>query len=183
MTEDSLSVQHMPKFTPKVSHNWGIEVTKWDAEGGPVYLPNGSPEKIKIQMCGAQFGDGTPQPHYFLEGHPHTGVFKGVPTILEEQGFGDMSKVIAKCKSFKCAAPEIDCCCHHILYNQPDFTHVETILETYCKNQGFQIFFLPKFHCKLNFIEQCWGYAKWLEVFTFVEVRHALFMTPSLLCL
>ena len=26
--------------------------------------------------------------------------------------------------------------------------------------QGIQVLFLPKFHCELNFIEQCWGYAK-----------------------
>ncbi|EDR12555.1 uncharacterized protein LACBIDRAFT_312113 [Laccaria bicolor S238N-H82] len=61
---------------------------------------------------------------------------------------------------FKCTPPAIDCCCHHILYNQPDFTHVETTLETYCKNQGFQVISLPKFHCELNFIKQCWGYTK-----------------------
>ena len=158
--EDSLSARRMPKFTPKVGHNWGIEVTKRDAEGKPVYLPNGSLEKIKIQMCDAQFEDGRPQPLYFPEGHPRAGVFKGMATILEERGFSDMSKVIAECKSFKCAPPAIDCCCRRILYNQPDFTHVETILETYCKNQGFQVIFLPKFHCELNFIEQCWGYAK-----------------------
>ena len=28
------------------------------------------------------------------------------------------------------------------------------------KSRGFQVIFLPKFHCKLNFIEQCWGYSK-----------------------
>ena len=34
------------------------------------------------------------------------------------------------------------------------------MLETIAQAQGFQILFLPKFHCELNFIEQCWGYAK-----------------------
>ncbi|KAJ8579338.1 hypothetical protein M405DRAFT_897044 [Rhizopogon salebrosus TDB-379] len=47
-----------------------------------------------------------------------------------------------------------------MLYNQPDFVAVESNLETVCKTRGFSVLFLPKFHCELNFIEQCWGYAK-----------------------
>jgi len=37
---------------------------------------------------------------------------------------------------------------------------VPSILEKHCRQQGFHVLFLPKFHCKLNFIEQCWGFAK-----------------------
>jgi transposase len=37
---------------------------------------------------------------------------------------------------------------------------VESLLETYCKSHGVAVIFLPKFPCELNFIEQCWGYAK-----------------------
>ena len=29
-----------------------------------------------------------------------------------------------------------------------------------CRGQGVEVIFLPKFHCELNFIEQCWGRAK-----------------------
>jgi hypothetical protein len=47
-----------------------------------------------------------------------------------------------------------------VLCNQPDFARVESLLKAYCKSQGVEVIFLPKFHCKLNFIEQCWGYAK-----------------------
>jgi len=130
--EDSLSARQLPKNTPKDGHNWGIEVMKCDAKGKPVYLPNGSLEKVKIYMGDAQFADGSPQPLYFPEGHPRAGVFKGMATILEERGFGNMSKVLAECKGFKCAPPAIDCCCRHILFNQPNFMHVETILETTC---------------------------------------------------
>ena len=66
----------------------------------------------------------------------------------------------AQCKDFKCAPGKIDCCCQRVLYSQPDFIHVESKLETRCKQQGFDVFFLPQFHCELNFIEQCWGFAK-----------------------
>ncbi|KNZ79979.1 hypothetical protein J132_08295 [Termitomyces sp. J132] len=34
------------------------------------------------------------------------------------------------------------------------------ILETECQACGFEVLLLPKFHCELNFIEQCWGHAK-----------------------
>jgi transposase len=47
-----------------------------------------------------------------------------------------------------------------VLYNQPDFAAVKSQLETVCEAHGFKVVFLPKFHCELNFIEQCWGYAK-----------------------
>jgi hypothetical protein len=80
--------------------------------------------------------------------------------ILQERGFGNMSKTLAKCKNFKCKAGATNCCCRRILYNQPDFAIVDSLLETICAARGFQVLFLPKFYCELNFIEQCWGRAK-----------------------
>ena len=52
------------------------------------------------------------------------------------------------------------CCCCQILYNQPDFANVPSVLKLACKALGVLVIFLPKFHCKLNFIEQCWGFTK-----------------------
>ncbi|ETW82079.1 hypothetical protein HETIRDRAFT_317206, partial [Heterobasidion irregulare TC 32-1] len=56
---------------------------------------------------------------------------------------------------FKCLN-DTSCCCYcRLLYSQPDFENVESILETHCQAHGFQIIFLPKFHCELSPIEQC----------------------------
>ncbi|KIJ64675.1 hypothetical protein HYDPIDRAFT_51337, partial [Hydnomerulius pinastri MD-312] len=44
--------------------------------------------------------------------------------------------------------------------DEPDFVNVESLLEASCRARGFDVIFLPKFHCELNFIEQCWGFAK-----------------------
>jgi transposase len=34
------------------------------------------------------------------------------------------------------------------------------ILEDHCEARGFRVLFLPKLHCELNFIGQCWDIAK-----------------------
>jgi hypothetical protein len=136
-----------------------VEVTKRNEQTNqPVHNEDGTLTKVKIKMTDANF-DGQPQPLYFPNGHPHAGTFKGMATILEERGF-DASKKLAECKGFKCRDANADCCCRRILYNQPDFVNVESLLEQACKSHRFRVIFLPKFHCELNFIEQCWGYAK-----------------------
>ena len=49
---------------------------------------------------------------------------------------------------------------HTNAFNEPDIQNVESILASDAKESGHQIVFLPKFHCELNPIKQCWGYAK-----------------------
>ena len=44
--------------------------------------------------------------------------------------------------------------------NHEDFKSEKTIVEKYCKENGVDAFFLPKFHCELNPIERVWGQAK-----------------------
>ncbi|KAG0696076.1 hypothetical protein DFH29DRAFT_758192, partial [Suillus ampliporus] len=69
-------------------------------------------------------------------------------------------KLCASCPGFKCNPHVEGCCCWCLLYNQPDFVDIKSNLELACGICGYKVLFLPKFHCKLNFIEQCWGYAK-----------------------
>jgi hypothetical protein len=163
--EDALSARKMPKNIPNPGKNWGVEVSKRDPiTGKPVYRPDRSIEKVKILMCDGRLENGKPQPLYFPMDHQDKklrGVFKGMAVILEERGFGNMSKVPAECKRFNCKPGETQCCCRRILYNQPDFAEGESLLETHCRARGiYAVIFLPKFHCELNFIEQCWGRAK-----------------------
>ncbi|KAG2071495.1 hypothetical protein BDR04DRAFT_1016009 [Suillus decipiens] len=161
--DNSLSARKMPKNTPKVGTNWGIEVTARNSSGQIIYGTDGKPTKIKICMGHGTFKDGTPQSLYFADGNARGGIFKGMATILEERGYGDMSKVRAECKpNFSCKPGIEHCCCRQMLYNEPDFTNVKSVLEMACEACRISVLFLPKFHCELNFIEQCWGHAKWI---------------------
>ena len=110
--------------------------------------------------------NGEVQSLYFSQEHPQAGLFKGMATILEEHGFSNAYKLKAQCgKNFNCKDTGTDsrCCCSQILFNQPDFVNVKTIVDETFNAQGFTIHFLLKFHPELNFIEQCWGYAKQLH--------------------
>jgi hypothetical protein len=49
-----------------------------------------------------------------------------------------------------------------MLYNEPNFVGVKSLLEIACEARGYHTIFFPKFHCELNVIEQCWGYSKWI---------------------
>ncbi|KAG2159587.1 uncharacterized protein EDB93DRAFT_1074222 [Suillus bovinus] len=142
----------------KGCRHWGVDAPVQDAQGKLICGPNCYTWPEKVRMADG-FHDGAPQEFYWPKGHKKSGLFKGMATILTEHGF-DVTKLKAQCKNFECAAGATDCCCHHILYCQPDFANVESFLETTCKARGFQVIFLLKFHCKLNFIKQCWSFAK-----------------------
>lgn len=161
--DNAISARKMPKFTPKEGTNWGIEVSERGEGGKIVYGPDGKPKKTKIRMGDGRLADGTPQSFYFPPDHPRAGIFKGMAVILEERGFKDAPNLRAECKGFKCdvwnpAYPA--CCCRRLLYEQPDFTNVKSILEEVCASRGFEVIFLPKFHCECSMIEPCWGHSK-----------------------
>jgi len=160
-SDESLLASKMPKNTSKPDQNFGVIVNIVGEDGKPVYGPDGKILKQKIRMRNGWFRNGTEQEFYYPDGHPKAGLFKGMAQILTECGY-DVSKKKAQCRKKFSACPENakDCCCRHLLYNKPDFVAEELLLGTCCKNWGFQVLFLPKFHCELNFMEQCWGYAK-----------------------
>jgi len=154
---DSLSARKMPKFP---SESWGVTIIAKDSTGKQIRDANGNTVKEKIRMVDARLPNGVPQPLYFPEGHERTGWFKGMAQILVERGYAGASHLPAECKDFKCPPDRTDCCCCRLMYGQSDFTNVESIIETTCRSCGFEVIFLPKFHCELNFIEQCWGFSK-----------------------
>ena len=157
----------MPKNTKAVGDFWGAIVLVLDSNGNQVYQrdTNGTltqkPQKMKVRMDDATFSDGSTQPLYFPDDHPSSpGCFKGMAVLLEERRLVMESKLWYECPGFKCKPGVMDCCCCCALYSQPDFVAVESLLEIHARVHGFEVLFLPKFHCELNFIEQCWGYAK-----------------------
>ncbi|KAG2058716.1 hypothetical protein BDR06DRAFT_1003904 [Suillus hirtellus] len=156
--DDALSARKMPK---RPSATWGVSITKKDDDGRPVIGTNGKPVKEKIWMKDAWLLNGDVQPLYFPDGHDKAGYFKGMAQILVERGYTNAPNLPAECREFKCPGGKSDCC-RQLMYTQADFANVESNLEATCHARGFDVIFLPKYHCELNFIEQCWGFAKCL---------------------
>ncbi|KIL57925.1 hypothetical protein M378DRAFT_188351 [Amanita muscaria Koide BX008] len=164
LTRNYPDEEHMPKLTPKDGTNWGVEVIARSEDRNIIHRQDGKLLKVKVRMGNGRLPDGSPQDFYFPPGHPCAGAFKGMAQILKEHdlGKGDPGKIRAECPKFQCTGDNPQCCCRRILYNQPDFTNIPSLLETFCSSHGHKVLFLPKFHCELNFIEQCWGRAKYL---------------------
>lgn len=155
--DGALSASKMPK---NISNKFLVEVNVHNEARQLVYSPNRKIMKKKIRMEDAQFADGSKQALYFEPGHPQDGLFKGMSILLEERGMITETKLLAQCKDFKYVDKEDNCCQRRTLYNQPDFVQVKSLLEITCEARGFTVLFIPKFHFELNFIEQCWGFAK-----------------------
>lgn len=136
--DDALSARYMPK-------NPG-----WNSQNAP-----------KNCMRSARLPDGSPQSLYFSSDHPtYPGQFKGMAQILTERNI-DIRGKLSQCTNFKCADLNASCCCRRILFNQPDFQEQKSALQEYIESRGHKAIFYPKYHCELNFIEQCWGRAKY----------------------
>jgi hypothetical protein len=88
------------------------------------------------------------------------GWFKGMEIIICERGLWPMAGLRAQWDGFKCEAGQTDCCCQRVMFSQPDFVAQKSHLEEYVTSRGHICDFYPKFHCKLNFIEQYWGAVK-----------------------
>ncbi|KAF9035602.1 hypothetical protein BJ165DRAFT_1562433 [Panaeolus papilionaceus] len=161
--EGALSALKMPKGPSAV---FGVDVNDLGEDGKLQYVTDGSILKKRVPMSNGKFSNGREQPFYFPSNpesdHPLAGQFKGMANILWERGFKNAHQLKAQCskKFTDCPPGRTDCCCRCLLYNQPDFAEGESILETDAKEFGYQLILLPKFHCELNPIEQCWGYAK-----------------------
>src|SRR6267154_885242 len=113
-------------------------------------------------MADVMFADRTRQSLYFDGSHEKAGLFKGMAVILEERGLVEESKLRAQCKNFQCLIPSgvngmAQCCCHRVLYNQPDFEAVESTLETVCKARSFLCYFYPSFTVNLTLSSSAGG--------------------------
>lgn len=157
--ENALSARKMTKGPSKT---FGIDVTVV-IDNKVQYQQDGKPLKKRVRMGPGKFANGEPQDFYYGSGQ-----FKGMTKILEERRkFDDqipanLEELRGECKGFKCipASGVQNCCQRRILFNQPDFQDQESMVEKRARERGYTVMFLPKFHCELNFIEQCWCHAK-----------------------
>lgn len=136
---DALSARKMPKNPSEgwLHHKEGPRMQS-------TVLPNGEIQHL-----------------YFDNDHPTMpGWFKGMEQIIHERGLWPEGGLRAQCEGFKCAGDQTDCCCHRLLFTQPDFVSQKSWLEEFIMLRGHLCDFYPKYHCELNFTEQYWGAAK-----------------------
>lgn len=165
-TKRPAGVPSASKMPMKPSDKFYVEVSVTNPVTGKlVYASDGKVLKEKVKMQNGKFADGTEQEFYYADTHEDptlAGKFKGMRTILEERKIDVRGK---KCQCGKTFPQKCDesktCCIRQILYNQPDFSGSRSQLEIFASTHyDIDVIFLPKFHCELNPIEQCWGYAK-----------------------
>lgn len=155
---DAISARRMTKNPARVFG--GLSVMT-DANGRPRFDEQGKLLKELKPMGGARFADGTIQNIYYPSDHPkYPDFFKGMTQILLERGYDNAGALKAQCNGFRCVPGAHSCCQRRILFEEPDFKGVNPIAVDFCKDRGFKLIFLPKFHPELNFIEMCWGFAK-----------------------
>ena len=106
--------------------------------------------------------------------HNASGVQLGLLSILRERGkhcqknpdgqytIHELNKLCNSCRHHtEKEDPTATCCLYGVLSKEPDFLEQKSWLsETVEKYPGCYIFFYPKFHCELNFIEMIWGWTK-----------------------
>jgi hypothetical protein len=96
---------------------------------------------------------------------------KGLEIILSERGLYPAAGLKGACPNAKSHTPANDCCCVRLLATQPDFAAECSALQHLVEGQvaipgttmttaRHHCFFLPKFHCELNWIERMWGASK-----------------------
>ena len=102
------------------------------------------------------------------------GVQLGLQSILRARGKDCMrlpdgqysgnqsNKLCNSCKNHtEKEDPNATCCMFGVLSNESDFKEQKSWLsETVQYYPGCNIFFYPKFHCELNFVEMVWGWTK-----------------------
>jgi hypothetical protein len=124
-----------------------------------------TPVKNGPRMRHGTFGaDKVSQDFYFPDDHPTMpGWFKGMEQIIQEHGLwpSNGQSLLAQYTGFKCEVGKTDCCCHRLLFCQPNFVAQKSQLQEQIVSRGHICDFYPKFHCELNFIEQYWGAVKY----------------------
>jgi hypothetical protein len=115
------------------------------------------------QMRPMTYGNGIVQEMCFPFAHPPLlyGELKGLKIVLEEPGLWQPGLRLEctdqknnLCKDGKA------CCARNVMASQPDFKAQHYLLEELLAECGHLSIFYPKFHCKLNYIENFWAAVK-----------------------